>query len=257
MSSPPAGNPKRTLVFAPFFSVGEAASRPRFVASVLTEFMPVDVVTSDFDHAQKTKVEHRHYEPFAQVVYLKARPYHSNVGAARLISHLMFAFKAAAFFRKNRYKYDVVYVTAPLNVLAWLVFMLAGSKTKIIDVVDIWPDVLPFPPLVRRLLAPAFAAWKWFFKFAIAKADIVMAVSDEFINEAATYTNESAKVKRFYIGRERLKSAVAKQRVFTIAYVGNIGHLYDFDTLVDVLSEEDLRDSVQIFMIGTGDPKSV
>jgi len=49
-----------------------------------------------------------------------------------------------------------VYATVPLNVLTWLVFSLAGTKTKIIDVVDIWPDVLPFPMSFRRVLAPIF-----------------------------------------------------------------------------------------------------
>ena len=253
MSSFHIENQKRALVLAPFFSIGGPAGRPRFVASVLAEFMSVDVVTSDFDHGQKAKLEHRNYEQYEQVVYLETRPYRSNVGAARLISHLLFAFKAAVYFRKNRDRYDVVYVSAPLNVLAWLIFKLAGTKTKIIDVVDIWPDVLPFPPLLRRLLAPAFGLWKWFFKSAVALADLVMAVSDEFINEAATYANDSAKVKRFYIGHERFEPAVAKQQVFTVAYVGNIGHLYDFDTLLDVLSDDDLRNSMQIFVIGKGD----
>ena len=244
---------RRALVFAPFFIIGGSASRPRSVASVLAEFMPVDVLTGDFDHVKKVKLEHRRYEPFEQVVYLEVRPYRSNVSPARLLSHLLFAFDATAYFRRNRDRYDVVYVTVPLNVLAWLVFKLAGKRTKIIDIVDIWPDVLPFSPLLRRILAPAFWLWKWFFKSAVAMADLVMAVSDEFINEAAAYAKDSAKVKRFYIGRERLESLVAKQQVFTIAYVGNIGRLYDFDTLVDVLTEDDVRNSMQIFVIGNGD----
>ena len=244
---------KRALVFAPFYSIGGPASRPRFVASVLSEFMCVDVVTSDFDHAQKAKLEHRQYMQYEQVIYLETLPYRSNMSAVRLLSHLLFAFKATAYYRQKRDRYDVVYVTAPLNVLAWLIFKLSGTKTKIIDVVDIWPDVLPFSPLLRRLLTPVFGLWKWFFKSAVAMADLVMAVSDTFINEAATYANDSAKVERFYIGHERFESAVEKQQIFTVAYVGNIGHLYDFDTLVDVLSDDDLRNSAQIFVIGKGD----
>jgi glycosyltransferase involved in cell wall biosynthesis len=253
MSMSSTRNQKRALVLTPFLSIGGPTSRPLFAASVLSELMPVDVVTSDFDHAQKAKFEQRPYEQYDRVVYLKTRPYSSNVGAARMISHLLLALKAAAYFRRNRDRYSVVYVTAPFNVMAWLVFKLAGTKTKVIDVVDIWPDVLPFPPLLRCLLAPVFRLWKWFFKSAVAMADLVMAVSDEFINEAVMYANSSAKVERFYIGHVRFEPAVTKQEVFTIVYVGNIGHLYDFDTLVDVLSEDDLRCSVQIFVIGKGD----
>jgi len=76
--------------------------------------MPVDVVTSDFDHSGKVKRERLQCPPFEQIIYLEARPYHSNVGAGRLISHLLFSFKAAAYFRKNRDKYNVVYATVPL-----------------------------------------------------------------------------------------------------------------------------------------------
>jgi glycosyltransferase involved in cell wall biosynthesis len=80
-----------------------------------------------------------------------------------------------------------------------------------------------------------------------------MAVSDEFIREVGVYAKKSAKVKRFYIGHEQLTSTVAKQPIFTIAYVGNLGRLYDFDTLVDVLSESDLREHMQLFIVGKGD----
>ena len=169
--------------------------------------MSVDVVTSDFNHSEKVKREQWQCPPFEQIIYLEARPYHSNMSAGRLISHLFLSFKAATYFRKNRDKYDVVYATMPLNVLTWLVFTQSGAKTKIIDVVDIWPDVLPFSTNVRKVLSPIFALWKWFFKSAVAKADIVMAVSDEFIHEARIYAKKTAKVKRFYIGHDRLTSA--------------------------------------------------
>jgi glycosyltransferase involved in cell wall biosynthesis len=239
-------------VFAPFFNLEAPASRPRFVGEVLTELMPVDVVTSDFDHSGKVKRERRQCLPFEQIIYLSARPYQSNVSVGRLFSHLQFSFKAAAYFRRNLYKYDVVYVTAPLNVLACLVFMLAGARIKIIDVVDIWPDVLPFPRNVKRSLSPIFAVWKWFFKSAVAKSDMVMAVSDTFADEAAIYANEQVSVKRFYIGQKRLESEAPKQTIFTIAYVGNLGRLYDFDTLLDVLAEETLCNKVQLYVIGKG-----
>lgn len=253
MGSKEKGYQNRAVVFAPFFLVGGPASRSSFVASVLAKFLRVDVVSSDFDHTRKVKTEHRQYQQFDKVVYLQTHPYRSNVGVARFISHLLFGFKAAAYFRKNRTKYDVVYVNAPLNLMALLVFWLAGTRTKIIDVGDIWPDVLPFSSKVRRLLAPCLAVWKWCLKAAVARADVVMAVSDRFINEISTYAKHTAKVKRFYIGNKLLSSTVAKQTVFTIAYVGNIGRLYDFDTLVDVLSEDGIREHTQLFIVGKGD----
>jgi glycosyltransferase involved in cell wall biosynthesis len=80
-----------------------------------------------------------------------------------------------------------------------------------------------------------------------------MAVSDEFIHEAAKYAKKTAKMKRFYIGHNRLMAATEKQTIFTIVYVGNLGCLYDFETLLDVLEEDELRACVQLFVIGRGD----
>src|SRR5271163_4169633 len=179
-----SGGARRGIVLAPFFSMDVPANRPRFIASVLGELMPVDVVTSDFDHGSKKKRQHQQCGLFEKVVYLETRPYKSNVSLERFISHVLFAFSAAAYFRKHREEYDVVYASAPLNMLSWLVFKSAGERIKIIDVIDIWPDVLPFPRWVRRILWPLFAAWKWFFKSGVHKADIVLAVSDRFLEEA-------------------------------------------------------------------------
>lgn len=244
---------RRAIVLAPFFSLDLAANRPRAIASVLAELMPVDVITSDFDHGSKKKRQHRQCEPFEKVVYLETWPYKSNVSPGRFFSHLMFAYGAAAYFRKHCNEYDVVYASVPMNILSWLVFKSAGKRTKVVDVIDIWPDVLPFSQLLRRILRPFFALWKWFFKSAIYKADIVLAVSDRFLGEANKYANQSASAKRFYIGHDALVSKVPKQSVFTVAYVGNLGRLYDFETLLDVLAEPELREQMQLFIIGEGD----
>ena len=75
----------RAVVFAPFFSCDETESRPRFVGSVLAELMPIDVVTSDFDHSRKAKRERQKYPPFDQVIYIETLPYYSNVSLDRLI----------------------------------------------------------------------------------------------------------------------------------------------------------------------------
>lgn len=252
MTKQPAGH-LRAIVFAPFFSVDVPANRPRFIASVLAELMPVDVVTTDFDHGSKQKRQHRQCSPFEKVVYLEGRSYKSNVSPARLISHLLFAFKAATYFKKHRNQYDVIYASAPLNVLPWLLFRSAGKRTKIIDVIDIWPDALPFPQLLRRVLAPFFALWKWFFKSGVHMADVVLAVSDRYMDEANKYASQFARSKRFYIGHEALLSQVPKQCVFTVAYIGNMGRLYDFETLLDVLADTELREQMQLFVIGEGD----
>ena len=224
-------------------------------ALALARMMAVDVVTSDFDHAEKTKRDHRQSPDFNRIVYVRTRPYANNVGLARLLSHIDFSLRAAAYYFRNRRQYEIVYATAPLNLLAWIAFSAGRASTKIIDVVDIWPDVLPFSPGLRRRYALLFKMWKWLFKSSVRKADMVMDVSDEFLREARQYARATAELRRFYLGQEKLTSQVAKQPVFTLAYIGNIGSLYDFATLLDVLQENDMRSRMQLFIIGAGDRK--
>jgi glycosyltransferase involved in cell wall biosynthesis len=252
MSIITAKKQKRALVLAPFFSTEMNASRPFLVACVLATLSAVDVITTNFDHNAKKRKEAYQVTEFNEIVYLKTWPYRSNISVLRLLSHLEFSGRAALYFLKHRNRYDIVYVSLPFNVLGWFILSSAGRQHKIADVIDVWPDVLPFPPWVKSVLAPFFVVWKWFFKAAIFRADVVMAVSDEFMNEASLYANQAAQTKRFYIGHDQLSSTVSKQLIFTIAYVGNLGYLYDFDTLVEVLTEDELRASIQLFVIGKG-----
>lgn len=244
---------KQALVLAPFFNTNTVENRPFTVACALTSLCAVHVVTTDFDHSTKDKKQISRTMDIERIVYLKTRPYRNNISVQRLLSHLEFSWKAAIYFLKNKSQYDIVYVSMPFNILTWFVFHIARGQQKIADVIDIWPDVLPFPARAKVLLTPILRSWKWFFRAAIARADVVMAVSDEFLREASLYTNRTVQMKRFYIGRDRLPSAVSKRAIITIAYVGNLGRLYDFDTLIEVLSEEEMRATLQLFVIGDGD----
>lgn len=247
-----ATNRRRALVLAPFLSL-DGPSRPRAVAAALAELMPVDVVTADFDHGRKARREPLQNKIFAQIVYLKAPSYSTNVGVARLISHIVFSVRASVYFLRNRDKYDTLYATAPLNLLAWIAFSRAGHAKKILDVVDVWPDALPFPRLTRRAFQPVFAAWKWLFSSSARKADIVISGSHVFLEEAKRYARKEAHTAHIYLSHDSLESRVPKQSVFTLAYVGNLGRLYDFETLLDVLSEGDMREKMQLFIVGAGD----
>lgn len=244
--------PHRAIVLAPFFSL-EGPSRPRHVAAALAATMPVEVVTADFDHTRKARREPRQAGEFAEIVYLKALPYSSNVGVARLASHILFALSAARYWYRRRRRYSVIYATLPLNLLAWLVFSLSRGARRIADVVDIWPDSLPFSPRLRRLLLPAFAVWKRLYARAIRRADLVLAVSDTFLSDAARHAGKDVPLRRFYIGGQRLSAPAPKQPLFTLAYVGNLGRLYDFETLLDALESRELRNTMQVFIVGAGD----
>jgi glycosyltransferase involved in cell wall biosynthesis len=243
-------HPKRALVLAAFFSTEMQANRSVSVACVLAELASVDVVTTNFDHWTKKPPKAAQIAPFERIFYLKTLPYRSNISVMRLMSHLLFSVRAAAFFLRHRHRYDIVYVTLPLNLLAWFILRSAPAQCKIVDVIDIWPDVLPFPKQFVQLFRPLFATWRKLFNRAVHNADVMLAVSDTFYVEALKFANTDCRHRRFYIGDVKLQCVAPKEDVLTIAYVGNIGHLYDFETLLDAM-EDGKR--AQLFIVGAGD----
>jgi hypothetical protein len=245
---------QKALVVAPFFSAELAPNRPMMVACALAEFMDVDVVTTDFNHASKLKRQPVQAPALRTISYLPTAAYHSNVGLKRFLSHAGFCLRATEFVRRCRNDYDLFYVTAPFNALAVAVMRLSREKPKILDVIDIWPDVLPFPGWVRTAFTPLFAAWKALFSAAARNADLVLTVSDSFLQEALI--SGAKKGRRFYIGHHALPAAGSKESRFTVAYVGNIGRLYDFETLLDVASDQELSDCIQLFVIGEGERRN-
>ena len=247
---------KKVVVFAPFFSTDSAQNRPFFVSQILAKYGQVDVVTTDFNHLTKKKREKKQVANISNIIYIKTLPYNSNISIIRFISHILFSKATARYFNENRKKYDIVYVTVPFNLMANLILNQAKNQKKIIDIIDIWPDTLPFPSTLRYLTYPIMKIWKGLFIKTCKKADILMSVSDMFLNHGKKYFNLFLNnAKRFYIGYEKLPELeVKKNKLLTIVYIGNIGHLYDFATLVCALDTELIK-KYQIFIIGDGDRK--
>jgi len=258
ISTKAATCPKRAILFAPFFSDVAISSRPLIVSTVISRIENVDIVTTNFDHRSKTFKKERQFDDNRTIYYIKTLQYKTNISITRFLSHLLFSIKAAIFYLKRKDEYDLVYVTLPLNLVAFLIFPFSRQKTKIVDVVDIWPDILPFSPTIKAIFSPFFWLWKKIFKLSINKCDVLMTVSDSFLDESVKYFQKDIRfAKRFYIGHTELPPAsVAREDMLTIVCLGNIGHLYDFNTLINALSRPEIRCKYQLYLIGDGDRKA-
>lgn len=242
----------RAIVLAPTFSTAMNANRAMSAACVLARLADVEVVTSDFDHWTKERRQNKQVRPISKITYLRTMPYRSNVGVSRLLSHFLFSMSASWYFLRNRKHFDIVYVTLPFNTLAWCVFRSAGRQMKIADVTDIWPDVLPFRREHKVALWPLLALWRRFFTRAVKRADVMMAVSDTFYEETLKCVRPGCRSRRFYLGEVGLLRNIPKAETLTLAYSGNIGRLYDFETLLEVLTDLGPR-SIELLIVGDGD----
>jgi glycosyltransferase involved in cell wall biosynthesis len=245
-------NRRRALVIAHSFSTDMNANRPQSAACVLSRLADVEVVTTDFDHWTKKTKERVQISQVSKIVYLKTLAYHNNVSIKRLLSHLFFSVSAGIYFLKHRHRFEIVYVTLPFNILAWFVLRIARGHYKIVDVTDIWPDVLPFSPRHTQRFRSLFWLWRQCFNAAAGCADIMMAVSDSFFSETAKFVKADCKCRRFYLGEVSLRRECPKNEILTIAYSGNLGRLYDFETLLDVIADSK-RGLIQLYIIGDGD----
>ncbi len=248
------------LVVAPFLSL-DAPSRPRAVASALSQLGTVTILMSDFDHVAKVRRTLPSSLGRMRITSIRTLPYGNNRGVRRFVSHLLFGLAAIWFFARKRSRFDGVYVTLPLNLAACGVLLLANRHRTVADIIDFWPDVLPFPNIVRRSAAPFFALWRSLFAFACHKADLVLSVSDSFRVSGQRHRRPDAPpVKRIYIGHAALppvpREIDARRAQRVIAYVGNLGHLYDFSALLAALAMEDTRKSHQLAIVGDGDRRN-
>jgi len=249
------GRAIRSLVLAPFFNHKAISGRELLVSDVLTRFGAVDIVTTRFDHYTKSEKTLYQFNDARTVHYLPTVQYRHNVSLARFLSHFVFSLRAVIFYLKRKQEYDVVYVTLPLNLLALLVFAAGSEKLKVADVIDIWPDALPFPPLAKKTLFPFFYLWKKSFARAVKSCDLLLTVSDWYLNESVCFFSHAPfAAQRFYLGCSQLpRKAKQNEERLTIAYIGNIGHLYDFETLLASLAAR--PDKTRFFLIGDGDRK--
>lgn len=245
----------RFAVLAPFSVAPEMQGRPDLVAEVLSDFGDVDLYTTDYSHVTRSLRPPALQEGNIRTILIPTPRYASNRSVDRAWSHYVFTKRALKLYLENRDRYDYVYATAPLNALALGAFRQSPDQIKILDVVDIWPDVLPFSSTLRRVMWPVMRLWRSAFNRAVGKADILMAVSDDFLESAKkSFQRPDWASHRFYLGSRRLPmNGVARESKLTIAYVGNLGHLYDFETLLDAMDRPELRDRIQLFVVGDGD----
>jgi hypothetical protein len=135
----------RSLVLAPFFDLAFVNNRPRTVAEVLGHLR----AGGRGHHRLRSCAEGaqaRRCVAGRPPARLPADPaYRRNVSPQRFWSHVAFARRALALVRARRGEYDVVYATVPFNLLAAGAFAAMPDALRVLDVVDIWPDVLPFP----------------------------------------------------------------------------------------------------------------
>jgi glycosyltransferase involved in cell wall biosynthesis len=233
----------KVLIVSPFFEDNPSISRPSFVNHILKQAgIETKVLSSDFSHASKRKRE------IKGVILFSTIEYKNNKSILRFISHIVLSIKFSIYVLLKCKHFDKIYITIPFGLTALIVSLLCKKKL-IVDIVDYWPSSLPFSNNIKSLLHPLFSIWEKINFLAVKRAAQTISLSSSFL----------AKSKATGFGTHILLGATDKSHlvkakplsVLRILYVGNIGRLYDFDTLISAIVESDLK--VKFEIVGDGD----
>jgi hypothetical protein len=212
-----------------------------------------ELLYSNFSHSLKKfrKVDQ------AGTHAIRTVSYKSNLSIIRFVSHTIFAFKV--FIHLIKGKADLIYLILPPNILSLIVLgMYRKSPNLIVDVIDLWPEAFPMnksfikqsilflPSLVSRLIR----------KMVINRSDFCITESSYFFDKLNLQNKVNSSV--IYLKKFQNKSLelACQSEEFTVAYLGNIGNIYDFESLFVILNEIAKIRKCHLHVIGDGPRKN-
>ncbi len=209
----------------------------------------VTAIYSNFSHSLK---KFRYFDN-PKFISLKTISYSSSVSLRRIFSYWIFAYKVFIYLRRSHT--DIVYVNLPPNVLALAVFLACPREVKVIvDILDLWPESFPHNGnrLIQITLKIAGVIPKAIRSFAIKRSDFCIAESRHFYD--MLHLSNKAKSKMVHLKKFESKALNTNEasEVLSIGYLGNIGNIYDFDSLFKIIKGVEKIRPVCLHIIGLG-----
>jgi len=244
----------RVLVVSYHYPDGEN-SRPTLVRRVFAEMpggIAVKAIASDFDHFSKRTMP----SSVGGIIRLPVRPYRKNISTARLLSYADFAWR----LRKHPAvaEADIIYVCVPcyLSALAVLFGRARRRQKVLVDVVDLWPEALPLPRIVNRLIKGTIGAGiKSLRRRIFGGADLLFFQSRYFLNK---YGGNSVRHKflPMCLSGASLAENVTRRSSLSkevrILFLGSMNSITDMASLVQLLQLLAKQRKVCFSVIGGG-----
>ena len=207
------------------------------------------VLYSNFSHSLK-KFRYFKNEDFTPISTID---YRSSLSLKRILSYLIFSFKVFKYVRKS--KFDTIYVNLPPNILAIAVLLSRKKGVKIIlDILDLWPESFPQgKSIFKKVILLVLSKILGFIRgITIKKSDYCITESEFFFNKLNLNNKKGSKtilLKKFQ--NESLTFHNLSNEL-SIVYLGNLGNIYDFDSLFKIIKGVEKTRLVHLHIIGLG-----
>lgn len=222
----------------------------------------VEVITTNFRHATKSKREIPENEKYPYKITLIKEPgYSKNISLKRIFSHKILA-KNISKYLKTIEKPDVIYCSIPsLDVAKTAAKYAKKNKIKfILDIQDLWPEAFKMifnPPIIGNMLYfPLTQKANYIYK----SADEIIGVSETYVKRATKVNTKYKNKASVYLGTDlntfdKIDSNDPKDKKnIIIGYIGTLGNSYNIVDLIraiKILNDKGLK-NITLLIIGDG-----
>lgn len=210
----------------------------------------VEIITTSFSH--KKKHQRTKYPSFSGTLNIvDTMPYKVNLSFSRLLSHYRFA--KDAFSKIVKINPGLIWVLAPCNSLVSQAnkYKLNHKDTKIIiDIIDMWPESLPFSLNNDIFL---LNIWKNIRSKNLKCANLL--VSECNLYKKILEKEYGNKVETLYWSREGKAIDInnTKNSTLSLCYIGSINNIIDIREICNLINK--LNTNIDLHIIGEGESK--
>lgn len=211
------------------------------------------VLYSNFSHSLK---KFRIFDN-KKFVPLDTVGYSSGFSFKRILSYFIYCYKVYNYLGKNYF--DIVYINLPPNLIG-LSILLRRRKYKelIVDIIDLWPESYPHTNLIiKSIFRIAGIFPKLIRKKTIENSDFCISESNLFYKKLNLINKNNSKViyiKKFQKEQPNFENF---SKELSIVYLGNLGNIYDFQSLLKIIKGVKKKREVFLHIIGLGPSKKV
>lgn len=226
----------------------ESSRYTSLVKKISADNFKVEVVTSNFYHANKLHRKSDFKKNNYVVTLIEEPGYKKNISLQRIQSHACFARNVIKYLQK-RNNPDVIYCVIPSLEVAYKVSKYAKSHgiKIIIDIQDLWPEAFKIALNIGFLNKIVFYPMSRKANYVYKNANGIVAVSKSYMEYAKQF-NESAPSCYAYLGVEldrfdRYKNNISnsiikkEENEILLAYAGTLGYSYDLTFVLDAIHE--------------------
>lgn len=242
---------------------GSLNNRFVYLSNLLSIDNEVKLITTDFFHSKKSKIDNTHKFENFDIVSFSVPTYKTNISLKRLWSHLVFAYKVWIYLKKHTHKDSIVYCSFPPIFVALFSFFATKNKKRfILDVQDLWPEVF-YSSSNNKLLKKLFKPHRFFVSFLSKRINNLIAVSNTYLSHFKSIGFKGNNATVVYIGthynKEAKKAELNNDQIIFI-YAGTIGHSYNLSHFVKCFASAQnsigLKKQIKLIIIGSG-PKEI